>query len=198
MHDPFAGTGERLGQLCDQLGLTFTGCEIEPEFIKDRRVWVGDSRYGESYPYWHRHCVVTSPVYPNGMTDHFKPKDNSRRITYRQVLASILGHDRPLDLGNMGRYGPRQGKKSASTYWQLAAECIEHWPTQVVVNVSDCIHNKEVYPVVEHWAKLLVDRGYHISIRRVETPRMRYGANGNSRVDTEAVITAIWLRTLST
>lgn len=196
VHDPFAGTGERLGSLCDSLGVPFTGCEIEPEFIIDRRVWSGDSRSGDSYPHWYRYCVVTSPVYPNGMTDHFKPRDDSRRITYRQVLASILGHDRPLNLGNMGRYGPRQGKKSAGTYWQLADECIDHWPTQVVVNVSDCIHNREVYPVVEQWEKLLIDHGYYIRAQRVETPRMRYGANGNLRVESEAVITAVWLRTM--
>ena len=33
VHDPFAGTGERLGRLCDRLGLPFTGREIEPEFL---------------------------------------------------------------------------------------------------------------------------------------------------------------------
>jgi hypothetical protein len=76
VHDPFAGTGERLGHLCDELGVPFSGTEIEEPFIVDAaRVWCGDSRDPSTYPtplvgiehYW----IVTSPVYPNGMTDHF-------------------------------------------------------------------------------------------------------------------------------
>lgn len=196
VHDPFAGTGERLGTLCDKLGLPFTGCEIESEFIIDPRVWVGDSRYSDAYPYWYNHCVVTSPVYPNGMTDHFKAQDGSRRITYRQALASIRGEDRPLHIANMGRHGPRQGRKSEARYWQIAEECVPQWPNRIVVNVSDCIHNGAVYPVVEQWETLLAKHGYITTAQRVSTPRMRYGANGNQRVESEAVITGVWLRTM--
>lgn len=75
-HDPFAGTGERLGSLCDEMGVTFSGTELEGVFIRDPRVWPGDSRDPWTYPrcrdiepYW----VVTSPVYANGMADNFKP-----------------------------------------------------------------------------------------------------------------------------
>jgi hypothetical protein len=55
VHDPFAGTGERLGALCDTLGLTFTGTEIEPEFARDRRVHAGDS--AEAGTYLGHHCT---------------------------------------------------------------------------------------------------------------------------------------------
>ena len=84
VHDPFAGTGERLGALCDELGVTYSGTEIEPSFIVDPRVRQGDSRRWPTYPpfwpvqpgsapervpYW----IATSPVYANGMADNFRP-----------------------------------------------------------------------------------------------------------------------------
>ena len=50
IHDPFAGTGVRLGQLCDRLGLTFTGTEIEQSFIVDQRVAHDDSTVPATYP----------------------------------------------------------------------------------------------------------------------------------------------------
>lgn len=196
VHDPFAGTGERLGVLCDELGLTFTGCEIEPEFIQDDRVYHGDSTEAESYP-WHANpamadcwCVVTSPVYPNGMTDHFQPRDSSVRKTYRIALAKMLGFDRPLHVNNMGRYGPRGGKKAANRYWDIAARAVAHWPNRALVNMSDCIHDGNVYPAVTTWRTLLETAGYNTYTVRVSTLRMRFGENRDLRPDAEAIIVA--------
>lgn len=90
VHDPFAGTGERLGALCDELGVSFTGTEIEPEFAEDRRVMVGDSRDAGTYPRL-PHWIVTSPVYPNGMADNFRPSG---------VCSACGGH---------GHLGPENG-----------------------------------------------------------------------------------------
>lgn len=191
VHDPFAGTGERLGELCDLLGLTFTGTEIEEPFIIDSRVKVGNSRYEESYPE-SRFCTCTSPVYPNGMTDHFHAQDGSRRRTYRQALASITGEDQPLHLDNMGRHGPRQGKLGAERHWAIAWDATAWWPSRVVVNIKDCILDKAVYPAVEMWLDILTKRGYQCICHEVGTPGMRFGANGDSRVDHEVVIEAYW------
>lgn len=78
VHDPFAGTGERLGALCDEIGVEFSGTELEEAFIVDPRVVPGDSRDNRTYPRlpwpaigWGPYWIVTSPVYPNGMADHF-------------------------------------------------------------------------------------------------------------------------------
>lgn len=89
VHDPFAGTGERMGALADELDLEFTGCEIEAEFIVDERVHCGDSREPNNYPLHFIEIqtladsepdvirlpftIVTSPVYPNGIADNFRP-----------------------------------------------------------------------------------------------------------------------------
>jgi hypothetical protein len=74
VHDPFAGTGERLQALTDTLGIPFTGTEIEAPFIVSPHVEQGDSRDPSTYPpAWKtpRWWIVTSPVYPSGMCDHF-------------------------------------------------------------------------------------------------------------------------------
>jgi hypothetical protein len=127
------------------------------------------------------------------MTDHFKPKDSSHRNTYRQALARILGEDRPLHTDNMGRYGPRQGNKSAAAYWSLATRSTAWWPNRVIVNVSDCIVEKDVYSVVQPWRTILEDRGYHAQrVEAISTPRLGFGANRSARVEHEHLIIALW------
>ena len=112
VHDPFAGTGERLGRVADDRPWFFTGTELEEAFIVDHRVAQGDATDPDSYP-WPVACgacgdpdpvpaapcgshvlrpytVVTSPVYPNGMADDFvsSAADTSERKTYRHAKAA--------------------------------------------------------------------------------------------------------------
>jgi hypothetical protein len=193
VHDPFAGTGERLGALCDRLGLTFTGTEIEPEFIADPRVRQGDSTEADTYPTG-PFCVVTSPVYPNGMCDHYEAKDSSRRHNYRKALSEILGYDRPLHPNNMGRYGNRwrHGAEKERMHWNIAMRCVPHWSEHVIVNMKDVVAISYSVPVVEWWGVLLEERhGYRV-VRRIDvpTPGQRHGANGALRADSEAVLIA--------
>lgn len=187
IHDPFAGTGERLGALATRLGLTFSGTEIEPEFIVDFRVVPGDATRAESYPFW-RHCVVTSPVYPNGMADHFHAQDTSKRHTYRQALAETIGHDRELHGHNMGRYGPRGGKEAARAHWALASMAVLHWPDHVLVNVKDFIIAGTTYQVVNRWRLLLQGAGYAITTINVPVRGQGFGANRDARVDYETIL----------
>jgi len=192
VHDPFAGTGERLGALCDELGVVYTGSEIEPEYIKDDRVVGADSTRITSYPF-HDHMIVTSPVYPNGMTDHFHAQDDSKRHTYRQGLAAILGYDRPLKLNNMGRYGNRYRRSLASelTHFGIAEDCVEHWPTHAIVNVKNVVASSYTVDVIGKWKDLLAKEGFRVSAEiEIATPGQRHGANGDLRADHEAVIVA--------
>jgi hypothetical protein len=64
VHDPFAGDGLRLGQLCDERGCTFTGTDIESWRPRDSRVIVADSVFDSTYPP-KPFTVITSPVYLN-------------------------------------------------------------------------------------------------------------------------------------
>jgi hypothetical protein len=185
--DCYAGTGERLGQLCDEIGLPYSGTEIEPEFIVDRRVRQGNATDASTYPTG-PYVVCTSPTYPNGMSDHFQARDDSKRHTYRQALATTIGHDRPLDRNNTGRYGVRNA--GIGRYWQLVNDAVGHWPNRAVVNVKDFIVAGQVYPLDEKWQQLLVRHGYDI-VERVEVacPGQRFGAN-RERVDHEVVLVA--------
>src|SRR5262245_3375442 len=62
VHDPYAGRGSRLAKLCDALGITFTGSDIESYEGADARVIVGDAADVETYPR-EPFAIVTSPVY---------------------------------------------------------------------------------------------------------------------------------------
>ncbi len=197
VHDPFAGTGERMGALCDSLGLAFTGTEIEEPYIIDPRVRLGNSRYSESYPEG-RYCIGTSPVYPNGLTDHFRATNPKGRRTYRLARAQMVGHDEPLDPDNMGRHGPRQGKLSESRYWAIAEAATMWWPPRVLINMSDCIIDDEVYPAVAKWAAILEGRGFAVYTHEVGTPRYGFGANAKARVDHEVVLECYWRGSIST
>jgi hypothetical protein len=192
VHDPFAGTGERLGRLCDELGLPFTGTELEAPFIVDPRVKPGNSTRAETYPSG-EFVVCTSPAYPNGMTDHFNAKDSSRRHTYRQALARILGHDQPLHEDNMGRWGNayRRSKRSEARHFEIAKRCVEHWPDAAVVNVKDVVASNYTVHVIERWVDLLREAGYHrFGMIEVATPGQRHGQNSEYRADTETIIVA--------
>jgi hypothetical protein len=189
VHDPFGGTGERLGRLCDELGLEFTGTELEPEWIVDTRVRQGDSTDAGAYPTG-EYVIATSPTYPNGMADHFKARDDSHRNTYRQALQRTRGGiDRELHPNNTGRYNNRRGQRIEARYWQLCRAAVAHWPGHVVVNVKNFHYqNDKLYLLVAKWTALLEEHGYTVRERvDVPCPGNRYGAN-RQRVETEAVL----------
>lgn len=184
IHDPFGGEGVRLGALCDELGYTFSGTDLEPWNDGDPRVALGDSTDPGSYPDA-PHAIVTSPTYNNGVNDHFEPKDASRRLTYR-VRA---GH--ALHLNNTGRYSGRGSKKGEAEYWRITREVVKCWPAVVLVNVKDSYRLDVLYPLVQMWTDLLTEFGYVVSEREVECPGWRFGTNGQSRADTESILIGV-------
>lgn len=181
IHDPFAGAGIRLGALCDELGLTYSGRDLELWDPRDDRVKVGDSTLARNYPS-SPYIICTSPTYGNGVNDHFKPKDTSRRLTYRVAL----GH--ALHPHNTGRYSGRGSRKGELEYWRLHEECVKHWPDVVVVNVKDSIRKGKVYPLGTKWRVLLMRYGYTITTHKVPVSGWRYGENHDVREDFEWVL----------
>lgn len=199
VHDPFAGTGERLGRLADNRGWIFTGIEIEAPFMVDRRVRQGDSTYPSTYP-TEPFKIMTSPVYPNGIADDFHAQDASTRRTYRSAVAKILGHDRPLHTNNQGRYGYRGGQLNSDArtmYWHLAKLVVACWEEsacdEIFLNVSDfTVGKNRVVPVVAPWAALIEAHGFSIlKAYPVQTRRWRNGANRDARVANEVILQAI-------
>jgi hypothetical protein len=184
VHDPFAGEGRKLGALCDQLGVLFTGTDLETWRDRDSRVQAGDSTDPATYPR-HLHVIVTSPTYNNGVNDHFQPKDSSRRLTYRVRLG------RPLQLSNTGRYSGRGSKRGEREYWRITREVVAIWPRRVFVNVKDSTRGDDVYPLVQMWTDLLVEFGYEVERVDVECPGWRFGTNSQARADTEAILIGV-------
>ncbi len=185
--DPFAGTGLRLGALCDKWEVPFAGCDIEDWAGKNERITVADATQPYSYPAG-EFTVITSPTYGNGINDHFKPTDSSKRFTYRVAL----GHE--LHKRNSGRYGIRGGKKAWSNYWRINHEAIRCWRNHrvnVIVNVKAFIHGGKTIDLPELWVDELDEQGYNIQdVIEVPTPGIRFGSNHDARIDHEVIILA--------
>lgn len=185
IHDPFAGEGTKLAALCARLGYFFTGTDLEPWPNRDRRVSVGDSADPSTYPAGNYHAIVTSPTYNNGVNDHFKPSDTSRRLTYR----AAAGHE--LHPGNTGRWSGRGSKRGESEYWRITRDVVKNWPDIAFVNVKDSIRVGEIYRLSGLWSDLLVAYGYDVEWVDVPCPGWRFGSNSDARVDSEVILVAI-------
>lgn len=212
--DPFSGVGTRLAAACAAHGWDYSGVELEEAFIQAPHVHQGDATRWESYPPARfpveygsgRWCILTSPAYSNGMSDHHLARDGSPRKNYRKAKAEITGDaEVELLLNNMGRYGyrgskrPEEGGKSAkrAEYWRIAQESVRWWGTAelVLVNVSDFVYTRNgeerVEPLVADWKELLSLYGWTAQIDHlVPTPRMRHGENAEKRVAHEVIIEA--------
>lgn len=199
IHDPFAGTGERLDEIAERVGwVSWSGTEIEPEFIISPHVVEGDACDPNAYPYpFENVIIVTSPAYPNGMADSWAAQDPSKRKNYRAALREITGEDRELHPNNQGRYGYRgttAKSKKRVEYWRIAREAVKNWDgaSLVIVNVSDFIYSKRgvdhTEPVVQEWADLLQEFGWLTYRVPVGTRRMRHGANSDKRVPAEWIL----------
>lgn len=196
VHDPLAGEGVRLGALCDEIGLTFSGTEIEAPFIIDPRVKHGDSTKRGTYPRG-PFVIATSPVYPNGMADDFHAQDSSERRTYRSARAAIVGKDERLHQNNQARWGYRGTplhSNARAMYWRLADKLVDCWgrSSMALVNVSDFYSGNRREAVVDGWVRTLHAHGFTIShVHEVETKRYRNGAGRANRVEAEALIIAL-------
>jgi hypothetical protein len=80
-------------------------------------------------------------------------------------------------------------------YWKLhEAAWREVWRTLkpnavFVLNVSDCIRSKKVFPVVARHRILCQEIGFTVTQSfEIPTPRLRHGENREARVPTEAII----------
>lgn len=187
IHDPFGGEGVRLGRLCDNLGYTFSGTDLENWLGGDPRVVEGDATYAWSYPTV-PYAIITSPTYNNGCNDHFEPKDDSKRLTYR-VRA---GHE--LHPNNTGRWSGRGSKKGEAEYWRLTRRVVTNWPDIALVNVKDSVRSTwegGIYPLVRLWTELLEEFGYDVSSEEVACPGWRFGSNSQERLDTEFILVAL-------
>ena len=187
VYDPFAGTGKIA--LIRNYG--FDGeiycCEIEPEWTKQFSgidFWfIGDSAKTGFLPDNIFDAICTSPTYGNRMADHFNAKDNSKRITYRHFLG------RPLKPENTGRmqWGEKYRQKHIDIYNELFRVLRPNG--KFILNISDHIRKGEIVRVSNWHIEKLVDIGFIlVDDLKISTPRMRFGTNGDTRINHERII----------
>lgn len=183
VHDPYAGRGLRLGALCDQLGATFTGTDIEMWPGADIRVDPGNSELPLTYPA-RPFTVVTSPTYVNKrLSDYAKvgPLETTQ-LRGRRDYAISLG--RPVHPDSTvlltGRHANRDG---GAAYYAAHRRAIRHWDQRAIVNVDE--------PISARWVDLLEDCGFElVQITPAYTKRYRGLDNAEKRADHEVVIEA--------
>jgi hypothetical protein len=179
VHDPFAGTGRRLGALCDQLGLTFTGSDIEGWPDHDPRVAIADALDPNSYPTG-LFTVVTSPVYENKrLADYRNGPTPTTKTKGRRDYGIALG--RALHTQNLARLTGRRATRD--DYDRQHASAVALWGPRVILNVDA--------PISTPWCQVLEGHGYRVD-RVLPAYTQRYGglANAELRADHEVVIEA--------
>jgi SAM-dependent methyltransferase len=178
--DPFAGVG-RIHEIAAPLVATY-GMELEPEWAANHvRTYVGDSRhlpwFNNSFDF-----VATSPCYGNRMADHHDAKDTSKRNTYTHTIG------RKLTEGNAG------AMQWGDEYRHLhEAVWLEVWRVLrgdgiFLLNISDHIRNKKIVPVSQWHLDTCLGMGLKLVERvDIKTPRNRFGANAEARVEFEHI-----------
>ena len=148
--------------------------------LESRRGWV------QSPETFRGKWVITSPTYGNGINDHFQPKDESKRYTYRIALGQ------PLDENNSGRYGIRGGRTAWNKYWLINERAVAKWHLAegAIVNVKDFFSAGQEVSLGVEWSTLLHDIGFRTTMLKVPTPGMRNGDNRELRADGEWLIVA--------
>lgn len=179
--DCFAGRGVRLGALCDQLGLEFSGTDIESYPEADHRVDGGDSTLPLTYPSGD-FVVATSPVYFGNRisSDYVNGPTPRTKLNGRRAYGISTG--RPLAGRNLARFC-RQADHEA--YYELHGRAVRHWGDRAIVNVDS--------PLCGDWTDLLEDEGFEVvDIHEAQTRRYVVGNGANSkRADFEVVIEAV-------
>jgi hypothetical protein len=178
VHDPFAGRGIRLGALCDELGCTFSGTDIEPWEDRDERVRVGDAMVAAHYP--PHDVVVTSPVYfGNRISSDYVggPTPTTKRAGRRSYGISRGAALSPRNIARACRPGDED------SYIALHGFAVAHWGPWAVVNID--------LPISEMWQAILKAHHYEIDVvLPAYTRRLRGITGSDKRAEHEVVIVA--------
>lgn len=170
VHDPFAGTGERLARMVRGKFLLYSGTDIEDWAGRDHQVYIGNSTVQATYPR-EPFIVVTSPVYFENRisSDYVEGPLDTTKTRGRHAYGISLG--KPLDQDNMARLC-RMSR--GSEHDAMALACMRWWPERALVNVDS--------PIADRWVRLAWEAGY-VAYRRIEakTRRLSGGLTGVSK-----------------
>lgn len=210
--DPFAGVGG-IHKLVDK-GWTTVGVEIQEKWANVHpRTMCGDatklnSKWTESFD-----AVVTSPTYGNRMADHHDAAEKCKscngsgclpdRYSIRTIECHKCGgtgknsykrltythqYGEQLEPNNTGKL--QWGDKYRELHMKAWAEVhrVLKWNGLFVINISDHIRDGKVVEVSAWHAQVIELMGFApVEHRTIETRRMRFGANRDTRVDHENI-----------
>ncbi|MGH9892778.1 MAG: hypothetical protein ACREA0_12470 [bacterium] len=182
--DPFAGVG-RVHELRKMVTweLETVGVELEPEWANLHPDTHVGNALALKFADGSFDAVVTSPTYGNRLADHHNARDSSLRRSYTHDLGRQLHDD------NSG--GLQWGEEYRDFHvkaW-LEAKRVLHDGGRLVLNISDHIRRRQRQYVSSWHTETLLFLGFRlVDAMRVETPRLRQGANGSARVDSEFVL----------
>lgn len=173
--DPFAGTGQRLGELAELSNRFCIGFEIEPDFIiRDDIVRPADSTDPRHFTFW-ADAICSSPVYGNACSDYFKANEHSRRNTYVHRLRAHVGREVDLHENNTGRFhfNTTQYRALHEKVWANSVDALKSRGI-FILNAKNCVDRKlggkvACSPVVSWHRAVLMSLGL-IEIEQVFVP----------------------------
>lgn len=186
VHDPFAGDGRRLGQLCDARNIGFTGGDLEPEHVHDPRVRIGadgDALNPAGYP-TAPFMLVCSPSFACGTSDPYVPKvrpDGTIAGGVRYTYAGRLL--RPLHPHNTGGMQTRREADPLDwnlPYWTFHDRIVQTWAasaaTLLVVDMKNFKRRERTasggrtiveFDVCSRWVELVERHGFALHERHL-------------------------------
>lgn len=182
--DPFGGQGG-IFQLEHWLpNARFDAVEIEPEWAaKHPKTTLGNAL---ALPWADDtfDAICTSPAYGNRMADKtFDSPSGNAWMTY----ACQIGRELHPDNGGALQWGPKY-RDFHQQVWTEARRVLVEGGT-FVLNIKDHIRAGALQPVTDWHIECLESLGFAlVEHRKIDTPAMRFGRNGELRVPYESVI----------
>lgn len=177
--DPFGGTGKVFLLEAWLPDAQIEAVEIEPEWAAINPRTTHGNALDLPWPAGYFDAVCTSPTYGNRMAD----QSIMATAKYRANLGRRL---HPDNSGAMN-WGDKYRDFHVAA-WTEARRVLQPGGA-FVLNIKDHIRGGEVQHVTEWHVKTLQGLGFvEREHKRINTPSMRYGRNGDKRVEYESVI----------